>query len=241
MNETNWNKVFEDKVIKIAIRTLAFIVLLIVVVLSTITFIKINKGEHVKLFGLEYNIPKEHPDTILKTSKVEPDSIFRNTEKEKFSKQPFIAKKLHHKDLSKTNDTVKTTLPIIQAKNVNTGTNSGNIGDNGHIVNGPNSGINGDVNINQEKRLSENDKIALLNFIETTKKKYNFNPKCFAITMVNNSNGNLIASQIESLLKQQGYTMNGDYGTSMRYPPLKGIMIDKNKSSDCLDIDIGTL
>ncbi|HZY36731.1 MAG TPA: hypothetical protein VFE53_08795 [Mucilaginibacter sp.] len=97
------------------------------------------------------------------------------------------------------------------------------------------------VNINEEKVFNQADRINLLNFIETVKKKYNFNPTCFTISMVNNSNGNKIASQIETVLKEQGYTMKGDYGYMMRYPPVRGIIIDKDPTGDCLQILVGQL
>jgi len=98
------------------------------------------------------------------------------------------------------------------------------------------------VNVTQEKQLTQNDIIAILNFIEGIKKKHNFNPTTFSISMVNNSNGNTAASQIEYVLKQLGYTMNGtSYGFMMRYPAVKGIILDKAKNNDSLEILIGQI
>jgi len=96
------------------------------------------------------------------------------------------------------------------------------------------------VYVNQPKQFNNNGIIALLNFIETVKRKDNFNPTCFSITMVNNSNGNAIASQIERILKEHGYVMNGNgYGYMMRYPDVKGVLIGKDTHTDCLQILVG--
>ena len=96
------------------------------------------------------------------------------------------------------------------------------------------------VNVNREKQLSNRDKQAILDFIETVKIRDNFDPTSFEIAMVNNSNGNKIASQIEALLKEHGYTMNGvGYGIMMRYPDVKGILFGKASNKDCLLILVG--
>ncbi len=98
------------------------------------------------------------------------------------------------------------------------------------------------VNINQEKQLNEADKKYLMQFIENIKAKFNFNPTCFTISMVNNSNGNKIAAQIESTLKANGYTMKGNtYGYEMRSPPVKGVEINKSSEGDCLEILVGEI
>jgi hypothetical protein len=98
------------------------------------------------------------------------------------------------------------------------------------------------VNINQEKQLNEAGKQYLIQFIETLKAKLNFIPTCFTISMVNNSNGNKIASQIEATLKANGYTMKGDsYDYMMRSPAVKGVEINKSAEGDCLEILVGEI
>jgi len=98
------------------------------------------------------------------------------------------------------------------------------------------------VNVNHEKELSEADKVFLLQFIENLKVQLNFNPTSFYISMVNNSNGNKIASQIENTLKANGYTMLGNgYGYMMRAPGINGIVIDKGRQGNHLEILIGQI
>jgi hypothetical protein len=98
------------------------------------------------------------------------------------------------------------------------------------------------VNLNKEKELNEADKIALLQFIKDLKTKLNFNPTGFTISMVNNSNGNKIASQIEGTLKANGYNMIGNgYGYMMRAPGVNGIEINKSRQGDHLEILVGQI
>jgi len=98
------------------------------------------------------------------------------------------------------------------------------------------------VNVNQEKQMTDADKLHLLRFIEDLKKKNNFNPTQFTISMVNNSNGNTIAHQIQKALEENGYKMMGNsFGYMMRYPTVNGIQIDKSRQGDYLEILVGNL
>jgi len=115
-------------------------------------------------------------------------------------------------------------------------------GNNNHIVSGfGNSiGVNGDVNINQERHLLDADKIAMINFINNLKQSKQSTTNCFKMSLTSNSNGTKVALEIEEYLKGLGYTRKGEgYGTSFLSKPLLGISIDIN--NDCLDIIVGTL
>ncbi len=75
MANIDFNKRFEDKSLKFAVWTIVIVVLVILIVLSGVTANKIISGEHVKVFGLEYNIPKIQPDTVIKTVTKDNDSL----------------------------------------------------------------------------------------------------------------------------------------------------------------------
>ena len=242
MGNVNFNEEFKDKWLKISFGITLLVILCVIIILTIVTVVKINKGEHVRVFGMEYNIPKDHPDTIVQRILQKPDTIVKFKPSISARMPSILNPKKSSFEVKTSIDTSKKGVyPIIQAKNVNAGTNLGNVGDNAHSVIGNNFGINGDVNINKERQLAEDEKVALMDFIESVKIKNNFDPKCFTIIIVNNSNGNKIATQIESLLKKNGYTMNGAYGYAIRNPPVKGIEIGKGKGNNCLEIFIGTI
>lgn len=237
MGNINFNEEFKDKTFKIVVAIALAVVLLILIAFTAITILKIRAGEHVKIFGLEYNIPKDHPDTIYKSIALNAESAAKTLFKPENPKLESHAKKTYQ-HLLKNNDTdKKITIPTL-AKNVNAGDNSGNVGDNGHVVNGINYGINGDVNINRERQLTNQDKIRLLDFIESLKKKKGVNPTCFTMALTNNSNGTKLAGQIEEFLKQQGYTTSGYYNTEFLVKPLAGVSI-KIDSKGCFYIIVG--
>ncbi|MCZ4223500.1 hypothetical protein [Pedobacter rhodius] len=66
MGKVDFNKKFEDKTLKGGFWAVIVVVLVIIILLSIVTTIKIYNGDHVKLFGLEYNIPKPQLDTTIK-------------------------------------------------------------------------------------------------------------------------------------------------------------------------------
>lgn len=228
MGYINFNEEIKDKGLKLFVRVLAIIVLLIIIILFIITFNKINNNEHVKFLGFEFNIPD--PKTVDNNQKSQEtqDSPANKLEnpisktKAKISK-PIIFTSKKTKLIDSLVETKINKQPIIQAKNVNTGTNLGQVGDN---------------YISNEKQLTDYDKAELLNFIETIKKKYNFNPVCVSISSTPNSNGGKIASQITDFLIEKGYTFQGS-GIAFSNGVIKGIVIDK--MGDCLQITIGTL
>ena len=73
MGNVDFNKRFEDKGFKIISVIVIVVILTILIAFALVTIPKINSGEHVKVFGLEYNIPKDHPDTINRTI-----TVFKN-------------------------------------------------------------------------------------------------------------------------------------------------------------------
>jgi hypothetical protein len=97
----------------------------------------------------------------------------------------------------KTNDIPQKVLseqPNIQAKNINTGTNFGHVGD---------------TYFSNEKELSDQDKIDLILEIDSLKKEYNLNPNCFSMITLSNSNGGKVSSQIKDFLINKGYKFEG--------------------------------
>jgi hypothetical protein len=228
MGYINFNEEFKDRGVKLIVRVLAIAVLLIIIALSIITFKKISDKEHVKFLGFEFNIPdpentnskqKEQPKRDSQTNKL--DVPISKPVPSVNKSMDFTSKK------QKSIDTLvkaKVEQPIIQAKNVNTGTNLGQVGDN---------------YISNEKQLTDPDKIDLLNFIETVKKKYNFNPTCINMSSTPNSNGGKIAAQIADFLIGKGYTLEGSGISFPSGGTMKGIAIDK--MGDCLSITVGTL
>lgn len=224
MTFINFNEEFKDKGLKVSVRVLAIILLVILIVLAIITFVKISKGEHVRFLGFEFNIPKkESPIFEQDKTKIDTPIVFRDSPK--LSKTPvYVSKKTNATKKLKPIDTTNTQFqPQIQAKNVNTGVNLGQVGDN---------------YVSNEKELTDADKLALLKFIETVKKEKNFDPTCIIMMSTPNTNGGKVASQIEDFLTSKGYKIGGS-GTAIGSGTLRGIVIDK--MNDCLSITVGVL
>jgi hypothetical protein len=125
-SENQLQTIFKDPVMKWLLRIAGII---LIIVLSVVAF-KAVTGRYVKFFGIEINAPKSKPDTVNKIVQVPPDTT--QNKKENNIKQPVVV----FRTIDKKTEPAKDTAPKIQAKNVNTGTNNGIIGDNA-TVNAP--------------------------------------------------------------------------------------------------------
>lgn len=114
-------------------------------------------------------------------------------------------------------------------------------GDHAHVISGNNNsvGVNGDVNFNKEKELTDRDKTNLWDLIEKEKQRTKSNPNCFIVSMTMNSNGQKLAGQITEFLKSAGYKFKG---SGIIFPG-QGMLDDVtvNIRDSCIQIAIGYL
>ncbi|MBS1533317.1 MAG: carboxypeptidase regulatory-like domain-containing protein [Bacteroidetes bacterium] len=95
-----------------------------------------------------------------------------------------------------------------------------------HIVSGTgnNVGINGDVNINAEKRLGSDYLELIYNYVEDLVRNKNFDGNNIVVTREQNCNYPRIVKQIVSYLNSKGFKATEGY--EMRSPPIEAIKID---------------
>ncbi len=141
-----------DKSGKFAIRFVIYCVLLIFLVFSFVIIGRIVYDKPVKIWGMEFNSFKL--DTIkINNPSLNEDSLLKPNKTSKASKKIFNNKRILNVPSSAL---IKPQLNNIQTtikgKNINTSSNSGSIGDNGHVINGVNLGVNGDQYIGIKQR-----------------------------------------------------------------------------------------
>ncbi len=111
-------------------------------------------------------------------------------------------------------------------------------GKNVHVVQGNNYGVNGDLNVNAEKELQEQNKKPLIDFIEKLKRDNKTNTNCITVWSTPNTNSSKMMPQIIEFLKSKGYNVEQE-GQKTFVPMLKGI--DVNFRNNCIEISVGFL
>ncbi len=120
MGVVNFNEEFKDKLLKRLAILVALVFLGVVITFTVITIIKIRDGQHVKVFGLEYNIPQLHPDTVVKIVTIKPEISIPKLEKpiSHLEAPQLTHKKIIEKPLQKDNhiktEPMPNTIPPLQ-------------------------------------------------------------------------------------------------------------------------------
>ena len=99
-------------------------------------------------------------------------------------------------------------------------------GDKNHVVGGTGNfvGINGDVYVNAEKKLSDNYLKNIGDAVDFLVQKKNFDKNAIEVMTLQYCNYPDISQQIIDYLKKRGYTSEEGFG--FRSPVVKGIFID---------------
>jgi hypothetical protein len=213
---TEYGKTFFD-IISEYPKTVFFSFLLLVCILVFFIF----SGVPLKIGSVEINSKgKIMPDTIIK---VERETIF--VEKPKIITEHIKPRQSESSIKVKKQDT------IIEVKNhpanINTGNNSGIVGNNNT------------VNINEKPLILSNvDKVNLLSIIgDTFKKNSNINGKCIRVSgMGNDSRSFQLAQIIFDFLKSNGYEVGDGIDQAWYNKPLKGISVEY--SGSCVEIKV---
>lgn len=188
----------------------------LLVALLAIGVVKAISGEHVKIFGIEFNSPTPKTDTIFKNK-----PIVSVLEPQKDTPVKKVIPTVYY-PVEKKVITNKDTTPKIQAKNVNTGTNSG---------------IIGDVSINNEKQLKEGDKINLINLIDRIKADSSTSTMCVSLFSTTQSNGGKVSTQIADFLTSKGYKIN-ETGIAFPSGSLNGVNVSYEKGCICIVVGV---
>ncbi len=119
-SENNIQTIYKDPVMKWCLRIVVFIVIIILIVL----LVKMATGRYMNLWGLEVN--KKEADTVIVRA---PGIVSHDTIRIEAPAKEKLQSPANSSVTKKENKTADT-VSIVQGKNVNTGTNSGVIGDN---------------------------------------------------------------------------------------------------------------
>jgi hypothetical protein len=144
--------------------------------------------------------------------------------KNKIYKDTCIEKPI--KIVYKTSDKPNSPAPINTAKNLNTGTNNGIIGDNPQVT----------VISNPQKTLPESDKVEILNYIKEFIKQNSLGDNYIigVQSMSGNEDSYHIAEQIIATIKKAGYKIGNSPGLFTRVPVIKGIAVSKEGDNKIL-------
>jgi len=225
MGNVNFNEEFKDKGLKIAALTVLILAILVIGSFTIITIVKINNGGHVKVFGLEYNIPREHPDTVFKPVAAKPDTVF------KFKPSPFVNKptvlnrsKPH---ASNSIDTTKRTVspPTIQAKNYAGVNNGGQVGDSYYGT---------------QLDFTEDYGNYFINTIENFRKDSSIISKSLVLEPFVNCNSQKFGIDLMNFLKSKAYRVSIRYNV-LSNGPAEGVGISFNRKIQCFEVEIGNM
>ncbi|QEC78356.1 hypothetical protein [Mucilaginibacter ginsenosidivorax] len=226
MGNVNFNEEFKDKAFKIAAGITLFVVLTILSVMTVVTVKKINKGEYVKVFGLEYNIPKEHPDTIVKTVKTKPDTIFKNTIKTSSVARVSLQRTVPKKLMINHDTAIKAVVPpTIQAKNY-AGTNNG-----GHV---------GDNYYGTALEFTQDYGDFFINYIEKFRIDSNIISKSLVLNPFINCNSQKFGTDLMNYLKSKNYRVSIRYNV-MTKESVEGIDVTFDRKENCFEIGINNM
>jgi|GEM_PF-2635932 len=181
--------------------TLILIILLILIVLL-ILFLKIP----FKIGSFEIGSKNQQKkDTVIFSKK---DTIYVQKASELSSQHKQTILPENQIKPNKGLDTITTIKN--HAANINTGINNGNIGNTAakNVVNGTNNGINGDVTVNAENKISDADLLSIYNQVNDYITANGFE-KGFSITREPNDNAPTVYNQIFNLFKNKGYAFLG--------------------------------
>ena len=191
-------------------------ILKLVIILLGITFLfnafyftyKAYKGVHVKFFGIEYNMEIKH-DTIRLNN-----IIYKDTCESKIIYQ-------------KTGNKEKSTQPIINGKNVNTGINNGNIGDV--------------INNNPVRHLDSENALHILYLVDSIRDKFKIEGDEVRIQRyIGSDNSTIFINELSNYLKNEHYlvTFGSPCVSTSGVIPI-GLVVKAN--GDHVSIYVGTL
>jgi hypothetical protein len=231
-DKSNWlvSLIESHKIFKWIALLIALCVLCICVYL-TISII-ILKQHHI-LFGQDINTPTIDVDT----SKKDAVSFFPKIN----SPQQYLAPKAKQVTVKQSSKKGKNEAIITNGNN-NTviGGENNTLDKSSHIINGENKGINGDVNISNEKQLNQENLNQFVDFVNKLYKEKPYAKKCFTLSTTSQTNGGKFALQLTDFLLSQGFTMQGGglvYGPQVA----KGVSVDIDSRDSCLKIIVGVL
>jgi hypothetical protein len=165
-------------------------------------------GKHAKFLWWERNLPNGKSDTVYNVQLSKKDTIIR-TDTVKITEYRNYPTKVPPK-----HDTV------IIGKNINTGINTGHIGD-----------------VITERELEEPDKQLILQWISKVKQEKNVTSNCIVILLEQGSNAGKFTSELIEFLKGDGFTVS--QGMAISYEQVKGLNF--SAVNNCVNIHIGTL
>lgn len=206
-NSNHLTEVLKDKFL----RVLLYIAAILLIVFFTVIVVKAIGGKHVKVFGMEINMPEEGPFTSGHKKPVDSDTTRSQDVSEKIipshgkSEEP-TANKSHRKEASSekvksevvrpnktlSSDSPKISVGSIQGENVNVGPNYGQVGNNYFT----------------EKELSAPNVSALISHIEQLISQNNFEKNHVVLFRAANMNSGKIYRQVSDALKDKGYIIS---------------------------------
>ncbi len=181
-------------------------------VLLGIGVFKAFQGDHVKIFGIEFNSPRPKNDTIIKT--IEKPLPIWDTSKVTLPRENDNTPRVTVKYLPEQNKTKKDT----------SGTNQTTInGGNTRNVTGNNNTVyQNDINVNTDRKLTQSEILDFFNLVEKAKK--DFSIKSDTIVFMSVPGYNMVAyEQLKEILIQRGYKL--DIGATMPSEIPKGIQV----------------
>jgi hypothetical protein len=197
------------------VKTPILILLYCFIAFCLFLFTKAFLGYPVKFLGFEVN--QREPETVYK-EKVKTDTVFVSVEKEpKPKNEP--ANKIVPKIIPKKEN--GTSVRDIKAKNVA-------VGDNNKV---------GDTYF--EKDITDDNMAAIVEFMESEKKKYGLTSKCFRIDILAGVNNNNASFKLKDYLIKRGYEFKEFVNIVSRDVPQSGAMVIVKE--DCVSIRLGTL
>lgn len=199
-----------------------FIILLIAVVVVTCFFMpwsKFHYGDQKTKIVYVHELPKS---TILK-----PDTTKQQHRDKKIKREKHIS--MFDREVV----TVRTIPPKEDTpkRDVNKDNSvSANNSPNSHIVGGAGNqvGVNGDVNINSERKLSDDLMALVFNSVDNMVKNKGFNKNNISIFPEPYNNAPTVPSQVMIYFRERGYQLGTFMGVDNR-PTIKGLMIDTSR------------
>lgn len=209
MGNIDFNKLFENKGFKIVLFTVIVVLLIILILFTAVTIPKINSGDHIKVFGLEYNIPKDHPDTVIKTVTLDTKDIQIN----KTGIKPKISILGSHKTSARKNVVIRDTIKPSIKYQITAPINQSAVGDGATVTNN-NYEPKSRILSKEEAQAAFNAVIKLV----ANNKGWNTSTKVRYTVAVQDAEALKFADQIATFLYNNGFT-NWD----VRYAIYSGI------------------
>lgn len=208
------------------------IIQLIVIIICVFVIFKLPKG------NCAVNDPNRK--TVITDLKTQYDTASKDSAKTKYLQliidTPTAVVKPHHSNhnvsIKQKNESGDNNAAGRDNNGVQGGKNNKN-----HIVQGDNSGINGDVTFSNERRLQESDKPGIDEWIKKIQKENNISSKCIKVLTEKGTHAGKFIADLVIYLKSEGYEITE--ALAIPYESVSGIGFKAD--GDCVSIHIGTL